>query len=240
MTVGEGEGRLPRPEVVVLDVNETLSDMRPMADRFAEVGAPGHLAATWFASVLRDGFALAAAGTSAPFAQIAREMLRQQLSAADLELDRDLDAAADHVLDGFGQLDVHPDVVPGLTALDELGVRLVTLTNGATSVAEGLLERVGARDRIERFMSVDEAGLWKPAPASYHYALEQCGVTASEAMLVAVHPWDVDGARRAGLRAAWVRRAGRGDAPSPSYPGHFEAPELTVESLVELADRMRD
>jgi 2-haloacid dehalogenase len=31
----------PRPSVVVFDVNETLSDMAPMARRFADVGAPG-------------------------------------------------------------------------------------------------------------------------------------------------------------------------------------------------------
>ena len=29
-----------------------------------------------------------------------------------------------------------------------------------------------------------------------------------EMVLVAVHPWDVDGARRAGLQTAWVNRSG--------------------------------
>ncbi len=51
----------PRPSVIVFDVNETLSDMAPLAARFADVGAPDLLAKVWFASVLRDGFALAAA-----------------------------------------------------------------------------------------------------------------------------------------------------------------------------------
>ena len=44
-----------RPSVVVFDFNETLSDMEPMAQRFAHVGAPEHLAELWFATVLRDG-----------------------------------------------------------------------------------------------------------------------------------------------------------------------------------------
>jgi len=34
----------PVPKVVVFDVNETLSDMSPIASRFADVGAPRHLA----------------------------------------------------------------------------------------------------------------------------------------------------------------------------------------------------
>ena len=41
----------------MLDVNETLSDMSAMADRFVTVGLGAHDAALWFAQVLRDGFA---------------------------------------------------------------------------------------------------------------------------------------------------------------------------------------
>lgn len=58
-------------EVVVFDVNQTLSDLSPLVSRFQEVGAPDHLLHTWFASVLRDGFGLAAAGAQVPFSEIA-------------------------------------------------------------------------------------------------------------------------------------------------------------------------
>jgi 2-haloacid dehalogenase len=47
---------------MVFDVNETLSDMSPMAQRFSDVGAAAHQAATWFATLLRDGFALTVTG----------------------------------------------------------------------------------------------------------------------------------------------------------------------------------
>ncbi|MGH3443730.1 MAG: hypothetical protein ACRDPB_00005, partial [Nocardioidaceae bacterium] len=63
------------PSVIVFDVNETLSDLSPLAARFVAAGAPAHQAEIWFASVLRDGFALTAAGESRPFAEIARELL---------------------------------------------------------------------------------------------------------------------------------------------------------------------
>jgi len=46
------------PSVIVFDINETLPDMAPVAELFTGVGAPGHLAPLWFASLLRDGFAL--------------------------------------------------------------------------------------------------------------------------------------------------------------------------------------
>ena len=62
--------------MVVVDVNETLSDMSPLATRFEDVGLPGHLAATWFAGLLRDGFALTNTGTNPAFAELAEESLR--------------------------------------------------------------------------------------------------------------------------------------------------------------------
>jgi 2-haloacid dehalogenase len=216
--------------VVVFDVNETLSDMAPLAHRFADVGAPEHLAKLWFATLLRDGFALAAAGASEQFAVIGRSVLRGLLSG--VELDRGLDEAVDHVLDGFGALDVHPDVVEGVRALRAQGLRLVTLTNGGTSVADRLLTTAGIRDEFEALLSVEEAGLWKPAEDAYLYAAQECGVRGEELVLVAVHPWDIDGARRAGLQAAWLDRSGM------PYPEYFLRPRYTASSLPDLARRL--
>ncbi len=215
------------PGVVVFDVNETLSDLAPMADRFVDIGLPAHLAPTWFASVLRDGFALAATGNQESFAVIAEGVLRTLLAAEAPQSDPD--AAVQHVLAGFTSLPVHPDVVPGVTALARAGLRLVTLTNGAASVAEALLGDAGVRPSFERLLSVQDAGVWKPGAASYAYAAKECEVSPAEMLLVAVHPWDIDGASRAGLQTAWVNRTG---AP---YPPYFSAPDLTVTGIDDLA-----
>ena len=217
----------PRPELIVFDVNETLSDLAPMARRFEDVGAPGHLADTWFAAVLRDGFALTAAGATARFADLATAVLATLLHPVALH--RPLAEATRHVLAGFTELDVHADVGPGVRALVGDGHRLVTLSNGAASVAEGLLARAGLRDMFDATLSVEDAGVWKPAARSYLWAAERCGVEPAAMMLVAVHPWDVDGAHRAGLRTAWVNRVG---AP---YPATFSAPDVEVRTLVDLA-----
>lgn len=131
----------PAPSVVVFDVNETLSDMAPMAGRFADVGAPEHLAKLWFASLLRDGFALAAAGAQERFAVIGEGALRTVLTG--VSLDRDLDSAVAHVMSGFTQLPVHPDVPDGVRALYSTGRRLVTMSNGSGQVAEKLPHRSG-------------------------------------------------------------------------------------------------
>lgn len=224
-------GGTRRPSLLVFDVNETLSDMAPMAARFEDVGAPASLAKTWFAGLLRDGFALTAVGASDSFARIAAENLRIGLHG--LSLDREPEKAVEHIMEGFSALPVHPDVPAGIRALSELGIRLVTLTNGSASIPAGLLDRAGLHSLFERLLSVEDAGIWKPAAGSYAYALQQCGVDAMDAMLVAVHPWDVDGASRAGLATAWVNRSGG------PYPQYFASADVEVASLTDLAGQLR-
>ena len=208
----------PPPSVAILDVNETLSDLAPLAGRFEEVGAPGGLLPTWFAATLRDGIALAASGQYAAFPDVARAALLALLARVG-GLTRPLDEAADHVLAGIGTLPLHPDVEPGLRRLREAGLRIATLTNGSAGL-------------VERTLDVSEVGRWKPAPEPYWYACRALGVALSAAALIAVHPWDVHGAKRAGLGGAWLDRHG------DPYPGVFLAPDATGSDLPTLADRL--
>ncbi|MCW2820068.1 MAG: haloacid dehalogenase, type [Marmoricola sp.] len=219
------------PAVVVFDVNETLSDLSPLAARFVAVGQPASACSLWFASVLRDAFALSVAGQRPTFAEVARETMLHQFSRT--ELHRPLEESVDHVLAGLRELPVHADVVSGVAQLHDAGFRLVTLSNGSTSIAEKLLTDAGVRDRFERVLSVEEAGVWKPGAGSYAWAAEQCGVEVSDMVLVAVHPWDVDGAARAGLRTAWVDRS------EAHYPATFTAPTWTVAGIDALTDALR-
>ena len=212
--------------VLLFDVNETLSDLTPMGERFADVGLPPHLAPTWFAGLLRDGFAVTITGRPASFKEIGAEVLRGLAARAD---DVDADAAVEHVLEAFTTLDLHADVTGGLRALHGHGTRMATLTNGSAAIPESLLSRAGVDDVMERFLSVDDAGVWKPHPDAYRYAVEEMGADAAHTMLVAAHPWDIDGASRAGLATAYVDRKGL------PYPAHFERADLEVPSLVELA-----
>ena len=219
-----------RTSLIVFDVNETLSDMTPLGQRFADVGAQPDLAAAWFAGLLRDGFALTVADGLPVFGELAQESLLVALSKVLPA--GDVDDAARYVFEGIAELDVHPDVVPAVRALAERGLRLVTLTVGGTEVADRLLQKAGVRDLFEATLSAADAGRWKPHEAAYRYALNQCGVPAEEALLVAVHPWDLEGAHHAGLRTAWIDRAGS------RYPGYFSEPDIVVDSLEGIAERL--
>ncbi|MEU9246994.1 haloacid dehalogenase type II [Streptomyces sp. NPDC048385] len=215
--------------VLVFDVNETLSDLTPLRARFEDVAAPADLMPTWFAGVLRDGFALTAAGAYADFSSVALDGLRALLPAVE-GWAGNVDAAAQHILDGFASLEVHPDVPDGVQTLSDAGFRLVTMTNGSATLTQQLLATAGLADRFEAMLDVSGPRRWKPARAAYEYAVEQVGVRPEQALLVAVHPWDVDGALRAGLGGAWLRRG------ATVYPHTMSPPSHSAQDLRELAD----
>jgi hypothetical protein len=50
--------------------------------------------------------------------------------------------------------------------------------------------------------------------------------------LAAVDPWDVDGAKRAGLSAAWI------DREAASYTGHLKSPDLICAGFEALGDTL--
>ncbi|MGB7450272.1 MAG: haloacid dehalogenase type II [Ornithinimicrobium sp.] len=215
---------------VVFDVNETLSDLAPLQERFSDIGAPRHLAPLWFASLLRDGLALTVTGDNQAFADIGRTLLFSMLDPDSL--DRSVDDAVRHVMEGFMSLSVHPDVPDGVAALEEAGLRLVTLSNGSSSVADRLLTEAGLRGSFAQLLTVEDAEVWKPARSAYAFAAERCGTDLGEMVLVAVHPWDIHGAANAGMVTAWINRDGG------TYPGHFAAPDLEISGLAELATRL--
>lgn len=219
-----------KPRVVLFDVNETLSDIEPMGQRFIEMGAPKLLARVWFASLLRDGFALATVGTSQSFSTIGTESLYVLLS--HMPLSCDLDTAVEYIMNGFANLKVHLDVVDGIRALKESGFRLITLSNGSTDIADRLLEGAGIRKDFEHLLSVDDAGVWKPGLNSYIYAANICQVQLSEMVLVAVHPWDINGAAYAGMQTAFIQRE------QNLYPNYFTPADYTVTALSELVDKL--
>ena len=210
---------------IFFDVNETLTDLGPVADAFDEVGAGRQAAATWFATVLRDGFALTTTGADASFADIARADAGAVLRTA--RLDRPLDDAVDAVMDAFANVRPHADVGDGIRSLRAAGHRLFTLTNGATAVAERVFEGADLLEAFEELLSVDGHSPWKPARAAYLDALARTR-TVGAAWLVAVHPWDIHGAAAAGMSTAWVNRAGA------EYPQHFLPPTVEIQALGEL------
>ncbi|MFC6489333.1 haloacid dehalogenase type II [Nitratireductor sp. GCM10026969] len=213
--------------MVAFDVIETLFSLEPLRSRLESAGLPGHLLETWFAQLLRDGFALSATGVYRPFRDVATAGLERLFDSETVD-----SAQIDRIISGFAELDAHPDAAPAIQLLHDAGLRIVTLTNGSASVTERLLERAGLRDRVERMISVDEVKRWKPHQEVYLHRASVVEVEPRHLALIAAHPWDIHGARRAGLMAGYVGRDGK------PFPSIMDAPHVTGVTLVEVAEQL--
>jgi len=212
----------------VLDVNETLSDLAPIGDALERHGAPRVLTRAWFNGVLRDGFALSLQRQAPPFLQLAEESVRAVLWDLPAPLDR-VDEVVDDVMAVLGSLPVHPDVAPGIRSLAAAGHAVSAFTNGSADSARDLLERAGVAQQVPQVLSVDEGSVWKPHPEAYAGAATRLGAAPTDLTMVAVHPWDLDGAGRAGFRTAWL------DRHHQPWPTSFSRPDIRVRDLTELA-----
>lgn len=126
------------------------------------------------------------------------------------------------------ELEFFPDAIPALDALRGR-YRLGAITNGNADIA-----LVGLDVHFDFALVAAEFGAAKPDPRIFLEACRRAGVAPHEALHVGDDPLlDVVGAKRAGLRAAWIERRGRGWAAVAG--GAPEAPDLVLTDLGALA-----
>jgi len=215
-----------RPRVVAFDIVETTFSLESLRPRLSAQGIPDTSLETWFAQILRDAFALAATDTYAEFREIAAATLVEIARKHGRELGK---AGLDAVLDGFGQLEPHPDASEAFRTLKNADVRVAALSNGAAETTHALLQRAGLSSLVERVISVAEIRQWKPRRSLYLHTAEVLGVRPAELALVATHAWDVHGAKCAGLFTGFVARG-------QNFPVSMAAPDIVGESLAEVAN----
>ena len=138
----------------------------------------------------------------------------------------DARAAALFVRQRLSEARVHPEVPQVLSALAPR-YRLALLSNADNDFLTAALERNGLHFDI--VVTSELAGALKPDPRIFQVLLDRLGLPPQAVLYVGDNPLpDVLGARRAGLRVAWLDREGR------RRPRSVPAPDLKVRSLLEL------
>jgi 2-haloacid dehalogenase len=218
-----------RPLAVVFDVNETLVDLSSLSPLFDELRLPPHALEWWFATLLRDGFALAATGDIASFGTLAAVALDEILALTGASPSPD---AVGAIMGAFAELPMHDDVAPAFERLTEVGIPIIALTNGNADATRGLLERAALTALVSDVYSVNAVAHWKPRLEAYQYVADETGVESSAIAMVAVHPWDLHGAAAAGFTTAWLNRGGR------VFPEIFHQPHVHAPNLGDLVERL--
>lgn len=122
------------------------------------------------------------------------------------------------------EVDVFPDVLAGLTRLQRR-YPLGSLSNGNADLA-----RIGLEHVFAVSLNARQIGAAKPARRCFERLAQELQVTPGELLYVGDDPvLDVEAARAAGLRSAWMDRRGH------AWPAGLAPAELTVKDCTELA-----
>ena len=224
---------MPKPKVIIFDVNETLLDLAPLRISVGQA-LEGHeeFLSLWFSTMLHYSLVETLTGNYHDFGQIGSAALMMVADSQGIELDSDEASAA--ITGTITKLPAHPDVVPALKALKAKGFHVVSLTNSSNAGVAAQFEFAGLTEYFERRFSVEDVRAYKPDPRPYRWVLEQLDIQPEEALMVAAHAWDLAGAKAVGLQTAFVQRPG-----TVLYP-LAARPDYVVENLQQLVDLLGD
>jgi 2-haloacid dehalogenase len=226
-------------EIIAFDVFGTLVDWRTsIAAELARVGERAGLNADWpaVADAWRSHYAPTLAGVLRgereyqPLDVLHAVMLDEVVAEYGLQALTETDRG--ELVLAWHRLSPWPDTIPGLTELRKRHI-LTPLSNGGLGLLTRLARAAGMR--FDCILSAELASSYKPDPRVYTLPAAYFDVRPDQVLMVACHPSDLDGARHAGLRTAFVPRPlewGPG-RPAPQPPASVD---VVTDNLVALAE----
>lgn len=163
------------------------------------------------------------------FADITREALRLTMHDLGLEY-RPQDAAL--LTDSISAMPPFPEVVDTLALLKRAGFRLCIISNTDDAIIAGNVAQLGGH--VDRVVTAEQAGAYKPSRRIFAHAHDSLGVTPEEVVHICASPHlDHAAARDIGFRCVWIDR-GTGRQPLPDY-----RPDATVSTLDQVPGLLR-
>jgi 2-haloacid dehalogenase len=184
---------------VLFDVNGTLLDPRALTASWD--GAPSALGLSILDQTVAQAMVDTMTGEFRPFSEYIRAALAHRARLAGLG-----DDAVEAGLRASAALPPYPDAADALARLVVAGHTPSALTNSPADGARSALREAGLLEHFHAVISVEAVRAYKPDRRVYAHAVELLGTPAGDAWFVAGHWWDVAGAKRAGLRTAWIGR----------------------------------
>jgi 2-haloacid dehalogenase len=152
---------------------------------------------------------------------VMRETLAQSMRDYGLTYQ---DADGDALLAAVPTWGPFPDVPPALERLRAAGIKLAIITNSDDAIMARNVANIGVP--IDRVITAEEAGAYKPSPVIFDYALRALGRRADEILHVAQgFEYDIVPAHALGWRRVWINRYGK--SGDPAYGPYHELPDLS-------------
>ena len=212
------------PEVIAFDLVGTSFSLASLQPLLTAAGGDASTLDTWMTQLHADGLALTAAREYQPFRDVAKASLRTVLPKSKA-------AARDRVVTAMNKLDVHPDSGPAM-GRTMMNARVAVISNTSTDNIRKLLAKGGLDAFVGTIVSAEDVQEWKPASDPYALAADQESVPLQRMAMVSAHPWDLLGAKKAGLVTGWCNRSGA------VFPATFGKPDVTGVNLLDVVEKL--
>lgn len=190
---------------VIFDLNGTLLDPRPIVRGLPAPLNDEETALSLLGDTVAQAMADTLVGLYRPFTSYLAAAVTRRMALAGHEGG----PWADQAVAAAGCLPPFPEAAQALDLLAKAGLRIATITNSPTAVAERALSAAGLGDWFDCVVGSDTCQAYKPALRVYENGLRRIAANPQETCMVAAHGWDLLGAHRSGMHIAWVARGER-------------------------------
>lgn len=208
--------RLTGIRACVFDVYGTLFDVTSAAARAKDaLGARWQpLSELWRAKQLQYTWLRSLMGRHVDFWQVTGDALDYAMASLAIN-----DASLrSRLMNLYLELDAYPEVKETLSRLKAAGLRLAILSNGAPKMLAAAVKNSGIEELIEKVLSVEEVGIYKPHPAVYGLAANRLAVEREQVCFLSSNAWDAHAAKAFGYRVLWCNRFGQAPERIPERP----------------------
>ena len=219
-------------KVCAFDAYGTLFDLSSAArialedhDKKAGGNISQTVAENWRLKQLQYTWIRAITGEHADFWNVTCESLDWALEKSNLLNDGQL---RNRLLDLYRELEVYPEVPRVLAELDKSPLPAVILSNGSPEMLQSAVDASGIGKYLEALLSVEDVGVFKPAPQVYEMVLKKFDCQPDEVLFVSSNGWDAAAAKGFGFLTVWANRA---NDPVDRFPW---TPDFILSSLVKI------
>ncbi|KAI1097869.1 haloacid dehalogenase [Jackrogersella minutella] len=204
--------------VIAFDLYGTLLSTESIAHELAKIYGEDKaksLAALWRRYQLEYTWRITSMGEYKSFSELTRNALHHAAAEHGLVVSQN---NADDLMRSYDSLHVFPEIPSALKLLEDNSdsVEAYVFSNGTDEMVGNSLKtspELGPHaKRFKSLITVDSVKCFKPDRRVYDHLVEQVGKqeNPSDVWVVSANPFDIVGSGAAGLRAAFIDRAGTG------------------------------
>jgi len=218
-------------KAVFFDMNETLLNLGLLKVQFDKHFNDKYVLKYWFTKLLYSSSIMGIMNEYRSFGDLADVALENLFFENNKHLST---KTKTEILGEFRKLPAYEDVRPALDILRKKNIRVIAVSNSSLAMIKEQLTNAGIIDKFDSYYSVDNVKKYKPFKDIYQLSAKQEGLKTEDIVMVATHDWDLFGAKKAGLKTAYIKRK------KEIYHPYYLKADFKDSSLPDLVQQIID